>query len=59
VFDFQENKENPNWRIIKPEEYQGPIKKEVEGESEPENPLEINKLYGGTLEGPIIVGSQE
>jgi len=60
IFDFNENKQDPNWFIIPPEEYPGPVQKTVDDlEAEPENPVEVNVEYGGTLNEPILIGSQE
>lgn len=60
MFDFTPNKEKRNWSIIPPEEFSQVIKNIESFENEiVENPVPLHQIYGGIIEGPIIVGSQE
>lgn len=60
MFDFTPNKEKKNWSILPPEEFCQVIKNIESFENDVvENPVALPQVYGGSIEGPIIVGSQE
>ena len=59
VYDFTPNLEKRNWSLMTPERFYLKIQR-VEGVPEdPEGVIELSRIFGGSSDFPIIVGSQE
>lgn len=60
VFDFTPNPNHRNWAIMNPQEYPGPVVKQLEEFPDPPpNPVPIPIAYGGSSTKPIVVGSAD
>eukprot|EP01016_Furgasonia_blochmanni_P040467 TRINITY_DN5168_c0_g2_i3.p1 TRINITY_DN5168_c0_g2~~TRINITY_DN5168_c0_g2_i3.p1 ORF type:complete len:431 (-),score=54.67 TRINITY_DN5168_c0_g2_i3:379-1671(-) len=58
VFDFNDNKEAPNWRIMRPDEFPGVNEFALPDYDAPVNPVPLHRIYGGTLDEELRIGSQ-